>query len=56
MSPTCYHACLLRVFASDHKDDVPLAGIDIVVLQEEGFVDAILLESAELDNQADSTS
>lgn len=56
MSPTRYHADLLRIFASNHEDDAPLAGVDIVVLQEEKLVNAILLESAELDNEADSAS
>lgn len=56
LEPTCYHADLLRIFASYHEDDVPLGGVHIVIFQEEELVNAILLESAELDNQADSAS
>lgn len=40
---TCYRPDFLRVLASDEKHDVPLAGIDIVVLEKEHLVDAILL-------------
>jgi hypothetical protein len=53
---TCYHAYLLCIFSSDHEDDVPLAGVNVVVLEEEWLVNAILLESAEFDDEANSAS
>jgi hypothetical protein len=53
---TSYCPSLFRVLAAHEKDHVPLGGIDIVVLEEEDFVDAIFLESAELDKQSNSSS
>jgi hypothetical protein len=50
---TSHHTNLLRVFATNHENNVSLAGIDIVILEEEGLVNAILLESAELHKKAD---
>lgn len=49
---TSYRPHLLRVLASNEEDNVPLAGVDIVVLEEEELVDAVFLESAELDEQS----
>lgn len=53
---TCYHANLLRILSADQENNVSLAGIDVVILQEERFVDAIFLKIAELDDQANSAS
>jgi len=41
----------LRFLASDEEDDVALRRVDIVVLKEEGLVDAIFLERRKLDKQ-----
>lgn len=49
---TSYHANLLCILSSHHKDNVALAGVDVVVLEEKGLVHAIFLESAELDEEA----
>lgn len=49
---TSYRSDFLCIFPSDQKDNVPLRGIDIVVLQKEKLVDAILLKRAELDKEA----
>ena len=46
---TSYCPSLLGILAADEEDHVPLAGIDVVVLKEEDFVDAILLEGTEFD-------
>jgi hypothetical protein len=51
----CYHADLVGILSADEEDNVSLAGVDIVILQEERLVHAIFLKSAELDNQTDST-
>ena len=50
---TCYRANRLRLLASDEENDVSLAGIDIVVLQKEDFVNTIFLERTEFDKEAD---
>lgn len=52
---TCYCARLLRVLAANEEHDVPLAGIDIVILQEEDLVYAIFLQCTELDEKTDSS-
>lgn len=59
LAPASYKKCgltsnshhSLRLLSSHKKHNVPLARIDIVVLEEEGLVDAILLERRELDQQ-----
>jgi hypothetical protein len=56
LNHTSYCPSLFRVLATHEEDHVPLGGIDIVVLEEEDFVDAIFLESAELDKQSNSSS
>lgn len=38
---------MLAAFASSDKDDVALAGIDIIVLENEELVDAILLKGSD---------
>jgi hypothetical protein len=53
---TCYCARLLRVLAANEEHDVPLAGIDVVVLQEEYLVYAIFLQRTELDEKTNSSS
>ena len=40
--------------ASHQEDDIPLARVHIVILEEEHFVNSILLEPAELDKQPNS--
>jgi hypothetical protein len=40
---TCYNLDFLRRLASDQEDNIPLTGIDIVVLEEEDLVNAVLL-------------
>lgn len=40
-------------FASGHKDDVALARIHIIVLQDEELIDAVFLESCDPDDCAD---
>jgi hypothetical protein len=49
----CYHANLVGVLSSDQEDNIPLAGVDVVILQEEWLINAILLKSAELDDKTD---
>ena len=46
----------LRILASNEEDDIPLAGIDIMILEEEKLVDAVFLQGAEFDEQTDGTS
>lgn len=53
---TGYSSCLFGVLASDEKHHVALAGIDIVILQEEDLVNTVLLKSTELDKEADRSS
>jgi hypothetical protein len=48
---TCYCARLFGVLAANEEHDIPLAGIDIVVLQKEDLVYAIFLKRAELDKK-----
>ena len=40
----------------EQEDDIPLARIQVVVLEEENLVDSILLEPTELDEQSDGAS
>jgi len=54
--PTGYRPNDLRILPPDEEDNVPLAGIDIVILQEEQLVDPIFLERAEFDKEADDAS
>ena len=53
---TCYCARLFGVLAANDEHDIPLAGIDVVIFQEEDFVYAILLERTKLDKKANSPS
>lgn len=39
--------------ASGHKDDIALARVHIIILQDEEFVDPVLLERGDLDDCAD---
>jgi len=50
---TSYRPYFLRILPSDEENNIPLAGVDIVVLEEEELVHAVFLERAELDEQAD---
>jgi len=54
--PTSYRPHDLHIFPPDEEDNVPLAGIDIVVLEEEQLIDSIFLERAELDKESDDAS
>jgi hypothetical protein len=47
---------VLWLLASGQKDDVALRVVDIAILYVEDLVDAILLQGAELDEQANWTS
>lgn len=42
--------------ATSNEDDVALGGADIVALEEEELVDAVVLECRDLDNGADGAS
>jgi hypothetical protein len=53
---TGYRPDFLSIFASDEEDDVSLAGVDIVILEEEELVHAVLLKRTEADEEADSAS
>ena len=53
---TCYCARLFGILAANEEDDIPLAGIDIVVFQKENLVYAIFLERTELDEKTNSPS
>ena len=53
---TCYCARLFGVLAANKEHDIPLAGIDVVVLQEEDLVYAIFLKRTELDEKTNSSS
>lgn len=44
---------MLRLLARDDEDDVVLRRIDIDILEEEYAINALLLESRELDEQLD---
>ena len=46
---TSYRPDRLRLLASRQEDDIALARVDIVVLEEEDLVDSVFLECAELD-------
>lgn len=46
----------LRLLSSNEEDDVLLRRVDIVVLQEEGLVNAIFLQSGKLDKQVQRSS
>jgi hypothetical protein len=52
---TCYCARLFGILAANEENDIPLAGVDIVVFQEKDLVYAIFLKGAELDEQANGT-
>lgn len=52
-SPTCYRIGMAAALASGDKDDIALARVDIVVLQNEELVDAVLLERRDLDDDSD---
>lgn len=41
----------LGLLPSNKKHDIPLTGIDIVILKEERLINTILLERRELDQQ-----
>lgn len=47
-----HRPCLLP---SDKEDDIPLTRICVIVLEEEGLIDTILLECGELDQQVQWT-
>lgn len=47
---TGYGANLLCALASHHEDDVSLRRVDIVILEEEGLIDTVLLQCTEFDN------
>lgn len=49
---TGYGANLLCALASHHENDVSLRRVDIVILEEEWLIDAVFLQCAEFDNQA----
>ena len=53
---TSYCPSLLGILATDEEDHVPLAGIDIVVLQEEDLVDTIFLKCTEFDEETNCPS
>jgi hypothetical protein len=53
---TSYCARPLGVLAANKEHDIPLAGIDVVVLQEEDLVYAIFLKRTELDEKTNSSS
>ena len=53
---TCYCARLFGVLAANEEYDIPLAGINVVVLQKEDLVYAIFLKRTELDEKADCSS
>lgn len=48
---TGYHPRLLRILASDKEHHIALAGVDVVVLEKEDLVDAVLLQRTELDEK-----
>lgn len=51
---TCYCARLFGVLAANEEYDIPLAGINVVVLQKEDLVYAIFLKRTELDKETNS--
>lgn len=48
---TGYHPRLLRILATDEEHHIALAGVDVVVLEKEDLVDAVLLQRTELDEK-----
>ncbi len=44
---------LARLFPTSEKNHILLRSIDIVILQEEDFIDSIVLKSRELDEYSD---
>jgi hypothetical protein len=44
---------MTTALAPSDKNDIPLARVDVFVLQDEELVDAILLEGGDLDYYAD---
>lgn|SRR5687768_3624327 len=52
---TCYCLSMAPTFASGDEDDVALAGIDVVILQDEELLDTILLQCCNFDNCAYGT-
>lgn len=50
---TSYRICLSALFATCDEDNILLRSVDVVVLQEEDTIDAILLQRRELDKSLD---
>lgn len=50
---TCYGLCMSAAFSASHKDDIALARIHVVILENEELIDAILLKRSNLDDCAD---
>lgn len=46
---TSYRPHRLRLLSPNQKDDVPLARVDIVVVEKEDLIDTIFLQSTEFD-------
>lgn len=53
---TSYCPSLLCILAANEEDDIALGGVNVVVLEEEYFVDTIFLKRAEFDEQTDRPS
>ena len=50
---TCYCLRVAAAFAPRDEDDIALAGVDVLVLEDEELVDSVLLEGGDLDYHAD---
>lgn len=50
---TCYGLRMPAALSSGDKDDIALARIHIIVLEDEELVDAVLLQCGDLDDGAD---
>lgn len=46
---TCYGRGVPGAFATSYEDNIALAGVRIVVLEEEELVDAVFLEGSDFD-------
>ena len=42
-----------NILCADQEDNVPLGRVDIIILQEEDFVNAVLLKSREFNKKPD---
>lgn len=53
--PTSHRAHMLRLLATNEKDDISLGGVDVCILQQKHAVYTVFLQHGELDEQADRT-